>query len=273
MVKPLAFKGEKQRKRKRADNTPLQDDGLRSRTNVKGGQDGDQGATEKSWVTADRLEDISGPIIIVVSSNPPSFLACDGGGKVFALEAENMLKDGEERPDPSTAEPHDVRGVWMANRIVGSESISLKGHHHKYLSCDAAGGLSASLEAINPQAQFSPVTTEAGMWAIATASGKFLTIDEPKPGKLPNIRGDGESITFDGSVWIRGQAKFKHKTEEAQAVQYHTRISRKELQSKAGRELTDEEVKLLRHAWKDGSFNQAVLDIRTKGKHDKFAPS
>ena len=38
-----------------------------------------------------------------------------------------------------------------------------------------------------------------------------------------------------------------------------------------GRKLVDEEVRRLRRARREGNFHEEVLDVRVKGKHDKFA--
>lgn len=47
--------------------------------------------------------------------------------------------------------------------------------------------------------------------------------------------------------------------------------SRLELETAAGRKLDDEEVKVLRKARKEGNYHEALLDVRVKSKHDKFA--
>ena len=39
----------------------------------------------------------------------------------------------------------------------------------------------------------------------------------------------------------------------------------------AGQSLTDEQVKMLRRARKDGQFAGALLDLREKSKSDKYA--
>lgn len=38
-----------------------------------------------------------------------------------------------------------------------------------------------------------------------------------------------------------------------------------------GRRLEDSEVKRLRRARREGNFHEEVLDVRVRGKHDKFA--
>jgi protein FRG1 len=132
MVKPLTFKGDKKpKKRKRAEagEGAGQDDNPERQVKAPKAEDANADADNEddSWVSADAVSDISGPIMFVLPSEPPTALACDATGKVFALPIENII-DG----NPSTAEPHDVRQVWVANRIVGTEHFRLKGHHGKY---------------------------------------------------------------------------------------------------------------------------------------------
>lgn len=126
MVKALAFKGDKKvKKRKR----PV--------TEEDGGADAQPASKvtantetvpedEASWVSADREDDISGPVVFVADTAPVTCLACDANGKIFASQIENMVEES-----PSTAEPHDVRQVWIANRVAGTISFSFKGHHGK----------------------------------------------------------------------------------------------------------------------------------------------
>jgi len=134
MVKPLTFKGDKKpKKRKRTDNQPPDDDGPPSSklalvaaadAAATGDQDPDN---DDSWVSAETVGDLAGPVMVVLPTEPPTALAADAGGKVFALSVENMV-DG----NPDTAEPHDVRQVWVVNKIAGTEYYRLKASHNKY---------------------------------------------------------------------------------------------------------------------------------------------
>lgn len=126
MVKPLSFKGDKKvKKRKRVDTEEkFGDESSRELAKAEEPQPVD----DDSWVTAEATGDVVGPIIIVLPSEPPTCVACDTTGKVFASPLENMIDD-----NPSTAEPHDVRQVWVANRVAGTETFSFKGHHGKYV--------------------------------------------------------------------------------------------------------------------------------------------
>lgn len=127
MVKPLTFKGDKKaKKRKRVDVAEKfgGEDGSSSKQVALSRADEDPAVDDDSWVTAEATGDVVGPIVLVLPSDPPSCIACDTNGKVFASALENIIND-----DPSTAEPHDVRQVWVANRVAGTETFTFKGHH------------------------------------------------------------------------------------------------------------------------------------------------
>ena len=132
MVKPLTFKGDKKsKKRKRTADIAEKFGDAEGSTGdgqaVSKKAEGDPAVEDDdSWVTAEAMGDIMGPVVFVLPSDPPTCLACDASGKVFASSLENII-DG----DPSTAEPHDVRQVWVASRVAGTESFSFKGHHAK----------------------------------------------------------------------------------------------------------------------------------------------
>lgn len=124
MVKPLSFKGDKKvKKRKRvADADDAEPSSSKALTTSKTAQD--EPESDDSWVSADAPSDITGPIVIVLPTEKLTCLACDAVGKVFASELENIVEG-----DASTAEPHDVRQVFVANRVAGTEDFNLKGHH------------------------------------------------------------------------------------------------------------------------------------------------
>src|SRR5438045_5378584 len=120
MVKPLTFKGEKKSKKRKRTVDATEKFG-----DAEGSTSGGQPVSTKaelesnveddhSWVTAEAVGDIAGPVIFVLPSDQPTCIACDPNGKVFASPLENII-DG----DPATAEPHDVRQVWVANRVAG----------------------------------------------------------------------------------------------------------------------------------------------------------
>ena len=283
MVKALAFKGDKKptKKRKRLPNDSNTDDDpapasnqLTTTTPVAPTEDPD----DTHWVSADSLPDITGPILLVLSTTPPTTLSSDALGAVFAQKIENLV---EGLPD--SAEPHDIRQVWIATRVVGSEgSFTFKGHQGRYLGCDKYGVCSASREAVSAEETFALQAVEGsgrtGCFRVKTAWGNFLSAKgSESQGSVPVVRGDvteadteaeADENTF---IRIRMQARFKpiHKVEKAEKLR--AKISRKELEDEVGRRLEDDEVRRLKKARREGDYHEVMLDVKVKGKHDKFA--
>lgn len=178
MVKTLTFKGDKkQKKRKRTDVTDDVEGASESTTKAA---NEDAADNDDSWVNAEVLSDVAGPVVIVLPTSPITCLACDANGAVFPSQVDNMVDN-----DPQTAEPHDVRRVWVANRVAGTQNFSLKGHHGKYLGVDKFGIPSATREAISPEEglSFVPSPDCPGMFSLQTHRDKFLTVvEEEKKG-------------------------------------------------------------------------------------------
>ncbi len=131
--------------------------------------------------------------------------------------------------------------------------------------------LSATREAISPEESFVciPSPETAGTFSVQTVREKFFTIvDETK---VPEIRGDAESISFNTTLVIRMQARFKPRLKANKESKIREKISRKELEEVAGRRLEDDEVKRLKKARVQGDYHEAILDIKVKGKHDKYS--
>lgn len=130
MPTPLTFKGDKKVKKRKRVVDDADPDAPSTKSSSKAltiaNSTEDAAADDDSWVSADAPTDVSGPIIIVLPTEPITCLACDANGKVFCSEIENCVEG-----DPTTSEPHDVRQVWVATRVAGTESFSLKGHHGK----------------------------------------------------------------------------------------------------------------------------------------------
>ncbi|KAG9236827.1 FRG1-like family-domain-containing protein [Amylocarpus encephaloides] len=278
MVSALSFKGDKKtKKRKRVDVVDKFADVGESSSKGKEVAVKDETGTETgpidddSWVTAEAAGDLVGPVIFVLPSDTPSCIACDTTGKVFASPLENVI-DG----DPATAEPHDVRQVWVANRVVGTEHFTFKGHHGRYLGCDKYGILSANTEAVSPLETLNciPTAETPGTFQIQTLRDTFVTMkpsSSSKANALPELRGDGESVTFNTTLRIRMQAQFKPKLKASKAEKAREKISRKELEEAVGRRLEDDEVRKLKKARREGDYHEALLLIKVKNKHDKYS--
>jgi protein FRG1 len=267
MMKALSFKGDKKphKKRKRTDNDVDDIDAPASKQLVPSADA--EPEDDDNWVSADALADISGPVMLVLPTEPVTCLASDAMGKVHASAVQNMFED-----EPRTAEPHLVSQVWIATRVVGSENeFTFKGHHGRYLGCDKYGICSAVREAISPEETFklAPSEPEPGMFNIQIGRSTYISVDSEK--SPPEVRGDAEKAEAASHVRIRMQARFKpkHKVEKAEKVR--AKISRKELEEEVGRRLEDGEVKMLKKARREGNYHEAMLDVKVKGKHDKFA--
>ncbi|KAJ9650641.1 hypothetical protein H2198_010063 [Neophaeococcomyces mojaviensis] len=288
MVKPLTFKGEKKhKKRKHHEVASTTTDG-----NASSSMDPSQ---DESWTMPEFAGELTGPTLIVLPTVPPTCLASDPNGNVFASPLENMIEG-----DPKTAEPHSVQQVWIASRVAGmaSNEVNFKGSHGGYLSCDQYGILGARREARGREETFvlDMVSDESGRtWyqlrtaatsntvkseeykyigAILDSGAAKKEADDGRSTKKVSLalRGDVESSSEDTRVLLRMQVRFKPQTQAAkEAARVKEKISRQELESAAGRTLTDEEARRLKRAKRDGSYHEAILDVRAKGKHDKYA--
>lgn len=143
--------------------------------------------------------------------------------------------------------------------------------------------MSTTREAISPEETFKclPHPTQPSLFTLQTVRSTYVSFDgDSNP---PAIRGDtepsststeapGASIPPENcSIRIRMQARFKPKNKVEKAEKVRAKISRKELEEEVGRRLEDEEVKKLKRARREGNFHEVMLDVKIKGKHDKFA--
>ncbi|KAL8647774.1 MAG: hypothetical protein Q9210_005360 [Variospora velana] len=255
MVKPLVLKGEKITKKRKAvsaeDNLQVQKKTRESRADVQ---------EDDRWVTADAVDDIRGPIVIVLPSTLPSCIACDAGGKVFVSKLENVVE----------VEPHNIRQVWIVSKVAGTDNIGLKGHHGRYLNCDKTGILSAQTEAMSPEETFACIATPdtpPGTFNLQTQREEFISLTDDGN----NIRGDAKSVSFNTTVRIRMQARFKPQLKANKEMKAKEKIGRKELEEAVGKKLDDNEVRTLKRARVQGDYHEKLLLLRSKGKHDKYA--
>ena len=86
----------------------------------------------------------------------------------------------------------------------------------------------------------------------------------------PEVRGDETEITFNTTLRIRMQARFKPKVKASKEEKAKEKISRGELEQAVGRKLEEDEVKKLKKARREGNYHETLLDMKVKGKHDKY---
>src|SRR2546421_9844791 len=171
-IKPLSFKGDKKANKKRKRGPDDESAGAKSTdlTTAPNDHDGQASQEDDSWVSCDLPSDLSGPTLLVLPTTPPTALASDPHGNIFASRLENVIEG-----DPATAEPHDVRQVWIATRIAGTGEgqTSFKSAHGKYLACDMYGILSAKREAIGPEEAFQVIVAEESATGKGSVGGMF----------------------------------------------------------------------------------------------------
>ncbi|KAI9748597.1 MAG: hypothetical protein M4579_007180 [Chaenotheca gracillima] len=109
-----------------------------------------------------------------------------------------------------------------------------------------------------------------GTLCLETQRETFVTIKEGGSA-LPELRGDASSTSFTTTLRIRMQARFKPRLKANKEEKAREKISRKELEDVVGRRLEEGEIKKLKKARREGTYHEAILDVRVKGKHDKFA--
>ncbi|KAI9744470.1 MAG: hypothetical protein M1818_001999 [Claussenomyces sp. TS43310] len=145
-----------------------------------------------------------------------------------------------------------------------------------YLSCDKYGVMSANNEAVSPLETFLAIPTAdtPGTFQIQTLRETFLTIKpatSSKANALPEMRGDATDISFNTTLRIRMQARFKPRLKANKEEKAREKISTKELEGAVGRKLEDWEVKKLKRARREGDYHEALLEIKVKTKHDKYS--
>lgn len=86
----------------------------------------------------------------------------------------------------------------------------------------------------------------------------------------PDIRGDATEISFDTTLRIRMQARFKPRFKASKEEKAKEKISRKELEDAVGRRLNEDEVRSLKRARREGDYHERLLDLKSKNKHDKY---
>lgn len=147
----------------------------------------------------------------------------------------------------------------------------------RYLTCDNHGLFTATTSAVSHHESFLAIPSPevSGTFSLQIHGGdkeSFLCIKESaKASGGVEIRGDAGSISFETTIRVRMQARFKPKLRASKESKAYEKISRKELEGLVGRSLGEEDVRRLRRARREGNFNEILLDVRVKGKHDKFA--
>lgn len=135
--------------------------------------------------------------------------------------------------------------------------------------------LTATTEAVSALESFNviPTADTPGTFQIQTQRDTFLTIKpstSAKASSAAEVRGDADGITFNTTFRIRMQARFKPRFKASKEEKALAKISRKELEEAVGRRLDEDEVRMLKRARREGDYHERLLDLKSKGKHDKY---
>lgn len=145
----------------------------------------------------------------------------------------------------------------------------------RFLSCDKYGIFTATSDAVSPLESFVLIATAdtPGTFQVQTLRDTYLTLKastSSRANAMPEVRGDATEMTFDTTLRIRMQAKFKPRIRASKEEKAREKISRRELEEAVGRRLEDDEVKLLKKARREGDYHEKLLDLKVKNKHDKY---
>ena len=163
----------------------------------------------------------------------------------------------------------------MESKLMELPTSLTKTNNDRYISCDKIGLLSAASEAVSAPESFNiiPTADTPGTFQLQTQRDTFLTIKpstSSKTSSATEVRGDADGITFNTTFGIRMQARFKPKLKASKEEKALAKISRKELEEAVGRRLDDDEVRKLKRARREGDYHERLLEMKVKGKHDKY---
>ncbi|KAF9336965.1 hypothetical protein BG006_006780 [Podila minutissima] len=270
----LSFKGEsKTKKKKRKAENPADEEDSNANANADG------------WVHVKALSDLGGPIFLTFSSDPPTSLSIDDKStKVIMRPIESdSPSSSSSATSLDQAEPTVVQQVFVATMLPDSNRMTLKASNGRYLSSDKFGIVSADTEAIGMQEEWTAILKpeENGGIALQSHYGKFLSVDEvaaERPGSSLGfqIRADSEVIGFCELFQAKIQAKYRKKAKKTKEVQvatkdYEFEQSRKFQTWNHGRVVvSDQDIRELDKAKKQGRFSEALLDRREKVKSDRY---
>jgi protein FRG1 len=259
MVSRLAFKGDAPKKRKhKSSRLPSEDKRLKINEE------------EEGWTSAQSFADLNGPVVIAISEEVPVVACADIGGKIYT-SSEVDLVDKQTKPTVHRIEPSSVQQVFVLSHLGFDETsqnqYAFKSVNDKYLSAGKDYMLDAKASSIGPNQTFTVTPIEGGGWSIKTSTERFLSIrpdDESSSGY--SVFADSEESSFQETFTLRVQAKYRQVPKIL--TQEDARISSKELKERAGRDVSEGELKMLKDAHAQGRLNEALLDLRQKAKRD-----
>lgn len=259
MVKKLSFKGDKKVKKAK---TAVKSTGEKKRARTD--------SDDSGWISATSSEEFHGPTLLVTKSEKkPCCLAFDSDKMTTSYDIDTV----ENSLD--TAEPTSTQQVLLLSPLdfdTNKRTIDIDETVARFalkvpslgvfMGVNKAGHVSLDSVAIGKEQQFTFKREDNG-WTMQTAFNAYIEI---KDGKI----GTTEDVTNGSKFTIRLQSCHRKKTTaEKQTVTYYA-MNTKALEERAGRSLDAEEVVKLKKANKEGNLNEALLDLRQRGKSDTY---
>lgn len=216
------------------------------------------------WVIVEDLDDLSGPLVLIVNEENPHVLSFSENGKTTANPCDS----------PFSFEPGNVAEVLVGKTILPG-IFSLKTAFSRYFSSDTVGSVFATREAIGPTETWTPVKGENGRIAFRNASHKYLSVD---PTNFV-VRADAEDIGPNELFTVKCQAAEHYKRLQAATPKSvpEQKVDPNKLEEEEfrkfhayARDTSGLPSADLDHALQEGRLREALLDRRVKAKHDKF---
>lgn len=181
--------------------------------------------------------------------------------------------------DAHSAEPQNVQQVFVLvplSTLSGNSTpeskfkYAFKSSEGKYLTVDSSGTISCRASAMGQAQTFTlEKQKDSSTWKVRTHMDTSVVISKSSKSQSGYEVGTGASADGIAEFVVRVQPR--HRIEEKKPVaegEKYEKISTKVLDEMAGRRLTNDEVKMLKRAHREGKLNEALLDLRQKGRSD-----
>lgn len=226
---------------------------------------------DEGWIKATELEDILGPIMIIIPGDEWSLL------RVAEESGQLKLEDSKQEGIPE--EPASTANVLVGQTLIPG-IFSFKSAFGKYLTTDSLGQVLCNKEAVGSLAEWTLIIKPDGV-ALQSFNQKFLSFD-PVSGK---IRCDSDTIGFNETFMVKCQAarkrarlieKYKlEKASNSKLITSERELAKleeneiKKMQSYGYKNSSNKEFDLKRAA-EEGNLRETLLERRIKSKHDPF---
>jgi protein FRG1 len=158
------------------------------------------GIVNSGWMTIRTLEDIIGPVMLLMPEDPLPFTMTS------SVERGVRLAPISSGSSVDTAEPSQIDQVFVAQKLV-SGAYAFKTSDDMYLTSDKFGIVSADTPAVGPQQEWSIVMKPDGVALQSVSYQKFLKAQVADK----TVRADSDSAGFCETFRINCQAEERSK--------------------------------------------------------------